>query len=59
MTASVSYASSYTPVANISKARVYFTGPADSTTGVLFLTDIFGVDFINSQLVADSFGAQG
>ncbi|KAF4555078.1 Hydrolase tropI-like protein 1 [Elsinoe fawcettii] len=39
--------------------RVYFSGPADSETGVLFLTDIFGVDFINSQLVADSFGAQG
>ncbi|PNS20032.1 Protein AIM2 [Sphaceloma murrayae] len=39
--------------------RVYFSGPADSETGVLFLTDIFGIDFINSQKVADSFGAQG
>ncbi|KAF2220529.1 Alpha/Beta hydrolase protein [Elsinoe ampelina] len=39
--------------------QVYFSGPADSETGVLFLTDIFGINFINSQLVADSFGAQG
>lgn len=42
-----------------SKGRVYFTGPPRSNMGVLFLTDIFGVDFVNSQLVADSFGAQG
>ncbi|CAN8100444.1 unnamed protein product [Discula destructiva] len=39
--------------------QVYFTGPADAETGVLFLTDIFGINFINSQLVADSYGAQG
>lgn len=40
-------------------AQVYFTGPPDSETGVLFLTDIFGINFINTQLVADSYGARG
>ncbi|PSK42028.1 Protein AIM2 [Elsinoe australis] len=33
--------------------------PAHSEIGVVFLTDIFGINFNNSQLVADSFGAQG
>lgn len=40
-------------------AQVYFTGPKNAEIGIIFFTDIFGVEFVNSQLVADSFGAQG
>jgi len=41
-------------------ASAYFAvPPADTDYGIIFVTDIFGYEFVNSQLVADSFAANG
>ncbi|KAF2652303.1 alpha/beta-hydrolase [Lophiostoma macrostomum CBS 122681] len=48
-------------IKKINDVRTYFSYPSDKSThnAVLILTDILGVDFINVQLIADQFAANG
>ena len=43
------------------KAQTYFAYPKDKNTenAILILTDVLGHDFINAQLIADQFAANG
>ncbi|KIW15780.1 hypothetical protein PV08_05830 [Exophiala spinifera] len=52
------------PVGSISTLgdfEIYTSAPADKSTehGVLFLTDVIGHRFVNAELVADQFAANG
>lgn len=48
-------------VRTVDNIRTYFTYPEDKSTqhAIIILTDIFGMDFINVQLIADQFAANG
>ncbi|KAF2108652.1 dienelactone hydrolase [Lophiotrema nucula] len=48
-------------IKKIGDVRTYFSYPEDKSTqnAVLILTDVIGLDFINAQLIADQFAANG
>ncbi|KAF2478189.1 alpha/beta-hydrolase [Lindgomyces ingoldianus] len=48
-------------VKKINDFRVYFSYPKDKSThnAILLMTDVIGMDFINVQLIADQFAANG
>jgi len=48
-------------IKNIGDTPTYFAYPSDKSTqnAVLILTDVIGYDFINAQLIADQFAANG
>ncbi|KAF2244786.1 alpha/beta-hydrolase [Trematosphaeria pertusa] len=48
-------------VKNIGDVRTYFTYPEDKSTqnAIVIFTDVMGMDFINVQLIADQFAANG
>ncbi|KAF1979456.1 dienelactone hydrolase [Bimuria novae-zelandiae CBS 107.79] len=48
-------------IKKIGDVRTYFAYPENKATqnAIIILTDVFGVDFINVQLVADQFAANG
>ncbi|KAF2877779.1 dienelactone hydrolase [Massariosphaeria phaeospora] len=48
-------------VKKIDEIRTYFTYPDDKSTqkAILILSDVVGMDFINTQLIADQFAANG
>ncbi|KAF2274650.1 alpha/beta-hydrolase [Westerdykella ornata] len=48
-------------VKTIADVRAYFSYPKDKSThnAILIITDILGMDFINVQLIADQFAANG
>lgn len=48
-------------VKQIGNIRTYFTYPEDGSTqnAILIMTDALGMDFLNAQLIADQFAANG